>query len=226
MDRLRWYDFVPELVLAVGLTVFVIDETDAATSAFKSGRAITMVFVAAVVWLAARLITLRLNVRRSLTMAAFTLAALGALAVVVVPAYDDDTVVETLPPPAQGRTGTTAPEGSLSAPTAPVRVRTGPLAGIDHRGEGTVSILRRGDGGFVVALEDFDVQPGPDYDLYVVPGSDRETTKGGTRLDDLRGNRGTQYYDVPSTLDVGSGEWTVLIWCQTFAVPIANATPV
>jgi hypothetical protein len=78
----------------------------------------------------------------------------------------------------------------------------------------------------VVGLEDFDVQPGPDYDVYLVPGSDRRDRAGGTRLDDLRGNRGTQFYDVPEELALGDGPWTVLIWCQTFGVPVAHGTPV
>jgi hypothetical protein len=104
-------------------------------------------------------------------------------------------------------------------------LRTGPLRSIDHDAEGTVSIYRQPDGRYVIGLEDFDVQPGPDYDLYVVPGSDREDRDGGTRVDDLRGNRGTQYYDVPDGVDLEEGPWTVLVWCQTFAVPVANATP-
>ena len=69
------------------------------------------------------------------------------------------------------------------------------------------------------------MQPGPDYDLYIVPGEDREDTKGGIRLGDLRGNRGTQFYDVPAGADLENGPWTVLVWCQTFAVPVAGATP-
>jgi hypothetical protein len=97
--------------------------------------------------------------------------------------------------------------------------------GIDHRAAGTVSIYRTPDGRHVVGLEAFDIQPGPDYDVYVVPGPDRDDHDGGTRLDDLRGNQGTQYYEVPAGIDIGHGEWTVLIWCQTFGVPVANATP-
>jgi hypothetical protein len=50
-------------------------------------------------------------------------------------------------------------------------------------------------------------------------------TDGGTRLDDLRGNRGTQYDGVPASLDLGADDWTVLVRCQTFAVPVAIATP-
>jgi hypothetical protein len=107
-----------------------------------------------------------------------------------------------------------------------VRLRAASFVGIDHRAAGTVSIYATPDGRHVVGLEDFDIQPGPDYDVYVVPGSDRDDRDGGVRLDDLRGNQGTQYYEVPARVDVGRGEWTVLIWCETFGVPVANATPV
>jgi hypothetical protein len=42
-------------------------------------------------------------------------------------------------------------------------------------------------------------------------------------LDALRGNQGTQYYEVPSGTDPGPG-WTVLIGCRAFGVPVANST--
>ena len=76
-----------------------------------------------------------------------------------------------------------------------------------------------------MGLEDIDIQPGPDYDLYIVPGADRKDSKGGIRLGDLRGNKGTQFYEAPAGIDLENGPWTVLVWCQTFAVPVANATP-
>ena len=53
------------------------------------------------------------------------------------------------------------------------------------------------------------------------PGNERPVTV----LGDLRGNRGTQFYDVPAGADLENGPWTVLVWCQTFAVPVAGATP-
>jgi hypothetical protein len=162
----------------------------------------------------------------------FGAAAIAVLAIVVLPAYDDTTVVEAFPDrtgtpatsaPEPVPTGETAP--TTSAPT-PVVVATGRLEGIDHRASGTVRLYRRADGSHVVGLEQIDVQPGPDYDVYVVPGTDREDHGDGTRLDDLRGNKGTQYYDVTGGADLDDGAWTVLIWCQTFAVPVANASPV
>jgi len=59
----------------------------------------------------------------------------------------------------------------------------------------------------------------------VVASANRRDCDRGVRIDDLRGNSGTQFYDVPAGVDLESGPWTVLIWCQTFGVPVANATP-
>ena len=84
-------------------------------------------------------------------------------------------------------------------------MRSSAIHGIDHRASGTAVIYRQPDGSLVVGLEDIDIQPGPDYDVYVVPGADREDTDGGIRLDDLRGNKGTQYYPVPTGTDVATG---------------------
>jgi Electron transfer DM13 len=224
----RWYEAVPEAVLGVGLLWFLVDETDAATSAFKSPRALALMAAAAIGWLVARLVLARVVRRAAARALLLSVAAFAVLAVVVLPAYDDDVVVEAFPatvsapsppPPMPVETSPTPP------PSGPVRLRTGSFRGIDHEASGTVNLYRRPDGRHVVGLEDFDIQPGPDYDVYIVPGADRRDRAGGTRLDDLRGNRGTQFYDLPAELTVGDEPWTVLIWCQTFGVPVAHATP-
>jgi hypothetical protein len=100
------------------------------------------------------------------------------------------------------------------------------IDGIDHRASGDAVVYRQPNGPLLVGLELIDIQPGPDYDVYVVPGADQEDIGDGVRLDDLRGNKGTQYYEVPASTDVTTGEWTVLVWCETFDVPVAGATPV
>lgn len=171
------------------------------------------------------------------------------MAVVVVPAYDDTTVVETLavrrgapatttaaPAPVTTTAGPEAGPGAAGPATTvaaapvtttaegPVALRSSALRGIDHRASGTAVLYRQPDGSFVVGLEGIDIQPGPDYDLYLVPGPGQEEPSGGPSLGDLRGNKGTQFYDVPAGTDVGSGPWTVLVWCETFDVPIANAS--
>ena len=233
LKDLRWYEAIPDVVLGMGLFWFLIDETDAATSAFKSGRALALMAAAGIGWLVARLALARLVRWPGGRVLLLSVAAFAILAVVVLPAYDDDTVVETFPVAvssggADGRAAAEVPppvEASLTTPSDPVRLRTGSVRGIDHEASGTVNLYRRADGRHVVGLEDFDIQPGPDYDVYIVPGSNRRDRTGATRLDDLRGNRGSQFYDVPADLAVGEGPWTVLIWCQTFGVPVAHGTP-
>lgn len=300
---LRW-EYAPEAVLLAGLAVFLLDQTDAATSAFKSTKALVIMGAAAAGWLGARLLLAHLVPFPLARAGVFSVAAAVALAVVVLPAYDNETVIESFPtavaapaeppalparpsapgldpaaaspgtspstvsadkiatpppapvttatatapatpaaatatvPPAEPSTATStatvpadppgdAPASSAasSAPAGPQRLRSGSIRGIDHRASGTAVIYRQPDGRYVVGLEDIDIQPGPDYDLYVVPGENREDIKDGIRLGDLRGNRGTQYYEVPDGANLDDGAWTVLVWCQTFAVPVAGATP-
>lgn len=235
--RPRPYELLPEALLAVGLTIFLIDEPDAATSAFKSSRAVVLVAAVGLGWVVGRLAFARLVRWPLVRLVTFGLAAVAALAVVVVPTYDNDTVIETFPAagpsrpapaPAAGEeaAGPAADEATTPPADEPLRLRVGSFRGVDHRASGTVAVYRQPDGRYVVGLEEFDIQPGPDYDLYIVPGQNREDRDGGTRLDDLRGNRGTQFYDVPPEVDLTDGAWTVLVWCQTFGVPIATATPV
>jgi hypothetical protein len=231
----RWWELAPEIVLLLGLAIFFVQDMDAATSAFKSGRARALVGLTVLLWLVGRVVLDRFVKWRVARTGVFAVAAVAILAVVVVPAYHTTTVVETFPravqpaPPAPA-SSSPSPSTQVAAPprtrAEPVRFRVGSFRGVDHRAAGTVALYRQPDGRYVVGLERFDIQPGPNYDLYVVPGTQRQSRRGGMRVDDLRGNKGTQYSDVPRGVDLASGPWTVLVWCQTFAVPIATATPV
>jgi hypothetical protein len=104
-----------------------------------------------------------------------------------------------------------------------VKIATGAVRGIGHDAAGAASIYRQPNGSTVVALEGIDIEPGPDYRVIVVRGTDQESPGDGLELDALRGNQGTQYYEVPSGTDAGAG-WTVLIWCRAFGVPVASST--
>jgi hypothetical protein len=194
--------------LVIGLGLFAFTEPKAATSAFHSTKAVLLMVAVAAVWVAARTLTFAVVPRRLLRAVAFAVGALAILKVVVLPAYHDRTVVER-----------------LAADAARMTIETAELKGIDHRASGTVNVYRDANGMFVIGLEGIDIQPGPSYAVYVVPGSERRDRDGGTRLSKLRGNRGTQFYDGKAGIDLSDGAWTVLVWCETFDVPVAHATP-
>ena len=67
------------------------------------------------------------------------------------------------------------------------------------------------------------MENGPDYVVYLVPGSDQRAPGNGVFLGELQGNQGDQNYDVPAGTDA-SGPQTILIWCRSFAAPVANAS--
>jgi hypothetical protein len=210
-------------VLLVGLGLFAVTEPHAAGSAFKSTKAIVIMVIVGVGWLLARVGT-HLAVRwPAVRLAIFAVPALAILRIVVLPAYDDHTVIETRPVQSAPSVGVSP--GVPAVTVEPIRVGSGMLHGIDHRAAGTVNLYRQADGRVLVGLEEFDIQPGPAYALYLVPGEGQTDHDGGTRIERLRGNRGTQFYDAPSSVDVAAGPLTVLVWCETFDVPVANATP-
>jgi hypothetical protein len=225
--RARWYEFIPELALVAGLGLFALTEPRAAASGFKSTKAVVLMAIVAIAWVVVRL-ALWAGVRwPAVRLVVFAVAAAGILKVVVLPAYDDHTVVEVLTIDARGvDTSSSVAPAAPPAPSPPAKVKSGALRGIDHRASGTAALYVAPDNRVVIGLEEFDIQPGPAYVLYVVEGADRRDHDGGVRVEPLRGNKGTQFYDAPSTVDVTSGEWTVLVWCETFDVPVANATPI
>ena len=159
------------------------------------------------------------------------LPIVAALTWAVLPAFRSTTVDDEPVPSAAGGAPATAssspggsPGGSPGASPAPAAAaRSGTLRGIDHRASGRVRLIPVSGGSSVVRLENLDVEPGPDYLVYLVPGAGRESPAGGVQLAKLKANKGNQNYPVPRGTAV-SGPLTVLIWCRAFSVPIAAAT--
>ena len=148
------------------------------------------------------------------------LPVLLAAVVTVLPAFHSVTVDEPFPQLAAA--GSDILVGRETGPPSGVVGRAG-LHGIDHRASGDVLLAFGAEGSKVVRLERLDVEPGPDYQVDLVPGSIPDPS-GGVRLDHLRGNRGNQNYSVPATAASTVRPVTVLIWCRAFGVLVAAAT--
>lgn len=214
---------IPQALLFGGMAVMLIVHPNAVTSGLHSTRALAVNGLLLGGWL---LLSFVLARRPVVYTAVLGVVAIAALAVLIVPTLHDKKVVEEFPAaaaePAVPRTTLPGAPPTTASPQ-PMKVSTGRLEGIDHDASGTASIYRQPNGTSVVALEGIDIEPGPDYRVIVVRGADRDSPGDWIELDALRGNQGTQYYEVPSGTNPGDG-WTVLIWCRAFGVPVANAT--
>lgn len=224
---------------AVGLAVLGPGELE---NIARSPEALLRFAVLGLLWLIVGYGGLPRVVRRPrLRMAVRGAVVAAALGAALAPTLRTTTVNEELPvavaaprsaaPTADtpGPPSSSPPAGPSSAPPAaaapgPTRLASGAIHGINHRGAGTAVLLRLADGSAVVRLEGLDVESAPDVRVHLVRGGDRQRPGDGEDLGKLKGDKGNQNYSVPAGLTVSSGEWTVLLWCRAFAVPIANAT--
>lgn len=92
-----------------------------------------------------------------------------------------------------------------------------------HYGKGKVTIYER-----TVFLEpDFEVGPGPNYHVYLVPKANiraNADVKGTMYVDlgGLRAFKGSQRYQIPAGVDIKNYA-SVVIWCEAFSVLISPA---
>lgn len=107
-----------------------------------------------------------------------------------------------------------APDGG-DAP-AVTTAATGSFTGVDHPGEGTVNLLTDGSQTFVRFEDDFSTDNGPDLYAAVIVGGER------VELGQLRGNQGSQNYELPADIDPASVE-SVQVWCKRFDVVFTEA---
>lgn len=134
----------------------------------------------------------------------------------------------TTSPPSPGPSTTAPPPQSTTTTSAPPTTTTTPpvigqgqfVAQAGHSLSGSAFVVRQPEG-LLLVLPELDSQNGPDLHVYLSPRSDG-SVEGGTYVEALKGNRGTQTYLLPS-VDLES-QPNVVIWCRRFSVPFGTAT--
>jgi hypothetical protein len=126
-------------------------------------------------------------------------------------------------PAAPPGTGASAGGGSSrGAERRPVELASGEFSGADgHSGTGTATVVQRPGGQRLLTFTRFDVDPGPDVDVYLVAG-DGSDVSDRVELGSLKGNVGDQQYEIPDDANLNRYR-TVVLWCKPFTVRIAVA---
>jgi hypothetical protein len=124
-----------------------------------------------------------------------------------------------------------APEAAQNPPPpapsdGPVLLGAGRFVGLaGHSGTGDAGIFRNPDGSLVLRFENFDIENGPDLEVYLVPGADQTSLpEGSIALGALEGNIGDQNYELPAGTELAPGAYTALVWCEAFSVEFVGAT--
>lgn len=249
------WGWLPYLLIAAFVGFWALTHVGAVVSGASSWPAVAFGIGAGVLTLVLLVGVARLTKRGWLGQLAGLVPLITAVTVAVLPSYLPSAVNEAAPeglaeanpvpgqggapdasapdPTADPTAGPTAgpsaapgAESTVPAPVGPIEVSSGEFLGIDHAAAGTARLIQLEDGSFIVRFEQFSVEPGPDYDVYVVAGADVSVPDGATLLGDLKGTTGDQNYEIPDGAIPTEGvePVTVLIWCEVFAVPVANAT--
>ncbi len=111
-------------------------------------------------------------------------------------------------------------------PDGPVLLGAGQFVGLaGHSGTGDAGIFQNSDGSLVLRFENFDIENGPDLEVYLVPGPDQiSLPEGSIHLGALEGNIGDQNYELPAGTELAPGTYTALVWCEAFSVEFVGAT--
>ncbi len=235
---IRWplWGWLPYALLAAFVGFWALTHTGAVISGASSWRAIAFGIGAVVLALLLLVGVARATRRGWAGQLAALVPLVAAVILAVVPSYLPTTVNEAAPEglpgagapasdPSRTPTGE-VPDDSPGPPAGPMELSSASVVGIDHDAAGLVRLIQLADDSLLVRFEQFSVEAGPDYNVYVIEGADVTVPDNATLLGDLKGTEGDQNYAIPTDAlpGAGAGPVTVLIWCEIFAVPVANAT--
>ncbi len=104
---------------------------------------------------------------------------------------------------------------------------TGRFHRVSHDTSGVATIHQLSDGKRLVRLTAFETSNGPDVRIYLVAANDATDNETVTRagfvdLGAMKGNKGDQNYDLPTSIDLSQYQ-SVTIWCRRFGVNFATA---
>lgn len=114
----------------------------------------------------------------------------------------------------------TPADTSTDASADVVTVVDGEFEGRAHPTSGQAVVLTDGTDQRFLRFENFETDNGPDLNVYLAPGGD--VSQGFVDLGDLKGNIGTQNYEIPPDVDLDVFD-TVVIWCVRFSVSFGEA---
>ncbi len=127
-------------------------------------------------------------------------------------------------PDAGGSPAPAAAADDDEARPAPRRNRTvaaGRVESLAHDGSGRAQVIALAEGGRVLTLTDFDIDPGPQVVVRLVAGDDPAGADH-VVLGDLKGSRGDQQYRLPAGTRLERHR-TVVFWCIPFSQARARA---
>ena len=94
-------------------------------------------------------------------------------------------------------------------------------------GKGTATVYKLANGKRILRLTHFKTDNGPDLHVRLIAANDARNTASVAKTDhvelgQLKGNKGSQNYDVPENVDLSKYK-VVSIWCNRFSVNFAAA---
>jgi hypothetical protein len=229
-------EWIVAAVVAVVFVGLVVADPDIVRAPWQSSRAIIAVIGGTLLAAFTLLVMLRWNVAPVIRVLVLGVPLALTSWWLISPFFRDTVVHDEFetsiaaardPAPPSSTTVPAAPAPTAPpAPPAPVLLGAGRFVGLaGHSGTGDGGIFRLPDGAHVLRLENFDIDNGPDLELYLVPGADRRAPTGDSHhFGSLRGNVGEQTYEIPTEYPVTPGPWTVLVWCEAFTVEFVAAT--
>lgn len=124
----------------------------------------------------------------------------------------------------------TAPLDPLAAATAeaarlgvPVAVTSGAFASLDHPTAGDAYVVVQPDGSRLLRIEELRTDNGPDLRVVLSTAAVGTGDYGNLiELGRLKGNIGSQNYEIPADLDLTTIQ-SVVLWCERFSAPFGEA---